>query len=44
VGSVILVRDSSTHGWEAQNAWQEHLGSFKRVNLGIGGDQTDHVL
>src|SRR5947209_8817098 len=41
---VIFLGDSITHGWEGQKAWQEHFGSFKPVNLGIGGDQTGHVL
>lgn len=44
VGDVIFVGDSITQGWEGQKAWQEHFGSFKPVNLGIGGDQTGHVL
>jgi len=43
-GEVIFLGDSITHGWEGQKAWQEHFGSFKPVNLGIGGDQTGHVL
>lgn len=44
VGDVIFLGDSITHGWEGQKAWQEHFGSFKPVNFGIGGDQTGHVL
>jgi lysophospholipase L1-like esterase len=44
VGDVIFLGDSITHGWEGQKAWQEHFGSFKPVNLGIGGDQTGHIL
>ena len=44
VGEVIFLGDSITHGWEGQKAWQEHFGSFRPVNLGIGGDQTGHVL
>src|SRR5262245_10685378 len=44
VGDVIFLGDSITHGWEGQPAWQEYFGSFKPVNLGIGGDQTGHVL
>jgi lysophospholipase L1-like esterase len=44
VGDVIFLGDSITHGWEGQKAWQEHFGPFKPVNLGIGGDQTGHVL
>lgn len=43
-GEVIFLGDSITHGWEGQEAWGEHFGSFKPVNLGIGGDQTGHVL
>lgn len=43
-GDVIFLGDSITHGWEDQKAWQEYFGSFKPVNLGIGGDQTGHVL
>jgi hypothetical protein len=44
VGDVIFLGDSITHGWEGQKAWQDHFGAFKPVNLGIGGDQTGHVL
>jgi lysophospholipase L1-like esterase len=43
-GDVIFLGDSITHGWEGQKAWREHFGSFNPVNLGIGGDQTGHVL
>src|SRR5262249_4672912 len=43
-GGVIFLGDSITHGGEGQNAWKEHCGAFKPVNLGIGGDQTGHVL
>jgi len=43
-GDVIFLGDSITHGWEGQPAWKEHFGAFKPVNLGIGGDQTGHVL
>ncbi len=44
VGDVIFLGDSITQGWEGQKAWQDHFNSFKPVNLGIGGDQTGHVL
>lgn len=44
VGEVIFLGDSITHGWEGQKAWHEHFGAFNPVNLGIGGDQTGHVL
>lgn len=44
-GDVIFLGDSITHGWEGQaKAWKEYFGAFKPVNLGIGGDQTGHVL
>jgi lysophospholipase L1-like esterase len=43
-GDVIFLGDSITHGWEGQKAWKEHFAAFKPVNLGIGGDQTGHVL
>jgi lysophospholipase L1-like esterase len=43
---VIFVGDSITQGWEGngKNAWAEHFAPLKAVNLGIGGDQTGHVL
>lgn len=46
-GDVIFIGDSITHGWEvkaAKKVWDESFGPFKPVNLGIGGDQTGHVL
>lgn len=44
-GDVIFLGDSITHGWEDHpKAWQEYFGAFHPVNLGIGGDQTGHVL
>src|SRR6202167_3894642 len=43
-GDVIFLGDSITHGWEGQKAWQAHFGAFQPVHLGIGGDQTGHVL
>ena len=43
-GDVVFLGDSITHGWEGQKAWDEHFAAFKPVNLGIGGDQTGHVL
>jgi len=43
-GDVVFLGDSITHGWEGQKAWEEHFGSFHPVNLGIGGDQTGHIL
>jgi lysophospholipase L1-like esterase len=43
-GNVVFLGDSITEGWEGQKAWAEHFGAFTPVNLGIGGDQTGHVL
>jgi lysophospholipase L1-like esterase len=44
VGDVVFLGDSITQGWEGQKAWKEYFASFKPVNLGIGGDQTGHVI
>lgn len=43
---VVFIGDSITQGWEGEgkDAWQKHFGDLKAVNLGIGGDQTQHVL
>jgi lysophospholipase L1-like esterase len=45
-GDVIFLGDSITQGWEGggKKAWADHFASFKPVNLGIGGDQTGHVI
>src|SRR5579862_7103282 len=45
-GDVLFIGDSITQGWEGEGkkAWPEYFESFKPVNLGIGGDQTGHVL
>ena len=45
-GDVIFIGDSITHGWEGdgKKVWAEHFAAFKPINLGIGGDQTGHVL
>ena len=43
---MIFIGDSITQGWEGngKKAWKEYFAAFKPVNLGIGGDQTGHVL
>jgi len=43
---VIFIGDSITQGWEGggKKAWDENFAPLKAVNLGIGGDQTGHVL
>jgi lysophospholipase L1-like esterase len=44
-GDVIFIGDSITHGWEGQKkTWDAAFGAYKPINLGIGGDQTGHVL
>jgi lysophospholipase L1-like esterase len=46
-GDVIFLGDSITQGWEGKGAkkiWDDNFGAFKPVNLGIGGDQTGHVI
>ena len=43
---LIFVGDSITQGWEGNGApvWKEFYGERGAVNLGIGGDRTQHVL
>jgi lysophospholipase L1-like esterase len=43
---VIFLGDSITQGWEGngKKAWANNFEPLKSVNLGIGGDQTGHVL
>ena len=44
---LLFIGDSITQGWEGQGAkeiWQKYYGNRKAVNLGIGGDRTQHVL
>jgi beta-glucosidase len=43
---LLFIGDSITHGWESKgkNVWQKYYGNRNAVNLGIGGDSTQHVL
>jgi beta-glucosidase len=43
---LIFIGDSITQGWEGagKNVWQEFYAKRNAVNLGIGGDRTQHVL
>lgn len=43
---LLLIGDSITQGWEGSGAdvWKKFYGNRKAVNLGIGGDRTQHVL
>jgi beta-glucosidase len=43
---LLLIGDSITHGWEnaGKEVWNKYYKDRHAVNLGIGGDQTQHVL
>lgn len=43
---LAFIGDSITQGWEGagKKVWEEFYGKRKAVNLGIGGDRTQHVL
>lgn len=43
---VIFIGDSITQGWEGagKEVWARFYGHRNAVNLGIGGDRTQHVL
>ena len=43
---ILMVGDSITHGWDGagKDVWQKYYGDKKAINLGFGGDQTQHVL
>ncbi len=43
---LLYIGDSITHGWEGggKDVWEQYYGDRNAVNLGIGGDQTQHVL
>jgi beta-glucosidase len=43
---LILIGDSITQGWEGagKDVWEKYYGKRNAVNLGIGGDRTQHVV
>lgn len=45
---LIFVGDSITHGWDTTGPgtriWKEVYAPFNAVNMGFGGDKTEHVL
>jgi len=43
---VVFIGDSITHGWEGsgKKTWEENFSSWSPLNLGYGGDRTEHVL
>lgn len=43
---LIFVGDSITQGWEGEGkeVWADRFAKYDAINLGIGGDRTQHVL
>ena len=43
---LVFIGDSITQGWEGggKEVWAKYYGKRNAVNLGIGGDRTQHVL
>lgn len=43
---IAFIGDSITEGWETRGKtiWQKYYGNRKVINLGVGGDRTEHVL
>jgi lysophospholipase L1-like esterase len=43
---LVFIGDSITQGWEGAgtNVWRNYYGKRKCLNLGVSGDQTQHVL
>jgi lysophospholipase L1-like esterase len=43
---LVFIGDSITQGWEGRGKqiWADHYGDRNAVNLGIGGDRTQHVI
>jgi len=43
---LVFIGDSITQGWEknGKDVWENFYGKRNAVNLGIGGDRTQHVM
>jgi len=43
---ILFIGDSITQGWEGRgkDVWAKFYGKRNAVNLGIGGDRTQHVI
>ncbi len=43
---VVFIGDSITDGWRGggHNVWAKNYDKYNTLNLGIGGDRTEHVL
>lgn len=41
---IAFIGDSITARWGNGENWQKHWGSYRAVNMGIGGDRTQNAL
>ena len=43
---LLMIGDSITHGWEGggKKYWERYYAPRNGVNMGFGGDRTQHVL
>ncbi len=43
---LAFIGDSITQGWEGKGktVWEKYYAGRKAINLGIGGDRTEHVI
>ncbi|TWT93009.1 sulfatase/phosphatase domain-containing protein [Neorhodopirellula pilleata] len=43
---LAFLGDSITQGWEGRGkeVWEKHYAGHNAINLGIGGDRTEHVI
>ena len=43
---LIFIGNSIIHGWEnaGKETWDNYFSQYNPVNMGFGGDQTQHVL
>ncbi|TWU60042.1 Arylsulfatase [Rubripirellula tenax] len=43
---LAFIGDSITQGWEGagKDVWEKYYGKRKTINLGIGGDRTEHII
>ncbi|MGD0090818.1 MAG: GDSL-type esterase/lipase family protein [Planctomycetota bacterium] len=44
--NLVFVGDSITDGWRGggKTVWHKYFEQYRALNLGIGGDRTEHVL
>ena len=43
---LVMIGDSITHGWEGggKDVWAKYYDPRNTMNIGIGGDRTQHVI